>query len=145
MVGTVRKNKPELPSALVTNKDRDVFSSKFAFTNTHALVSYCPKKKKNVLLMTTLHKDACVSTREDKKPEVILFYNKNKGGVDNLDKVWNLDGSLLFSLPNCFTLPLILLCPFCRLPAHTLAREKLHDGPWCCFSTSLMCQPTMLL
>ncbi|CAB4067319.1 unnamed protein product [Lepeophtheirus salmonis] len=32
MVGTVRKNKPELPPALLVSKDRDVFSSKFAFT-----------------------------------------------------------------------------------------------------------------
>ena len=45
MVGTVRKNKPELPPALLNIKDRDRFFSKFAFTNTHALVSYCPQKK----------------------------------------------------------------------------------------------------
>ncbi|XP_049898294.1 piggyBac transposable element-derived protein 4-like [Epinephelus moara] len=37
--------------------------------------------------MSTLHKDAAVSNREDKKPHIILDYNKNKGGVDNLDKV----------------------------------------------------------
>ncbi|XP_056108635.1 piggyBac transposable element-derived protein 4-like [Rhinichthys klamathensis goyatoka] len=87
MVGTIRRNKTELPPALVTNMNRDLFSTKFAFTDTHALVSYCPKKRKNVLLMSTLHKDACVSTREDRKPEAILYYNENKGGVDNLDKV----------------------------------------------------------
>lgn len=37
--------------------------------------------------MSTLHRDAAVSSREDKKPDIILDYNKNKGGVDNLDKV----------------------------------------------------------
>ncbi|CAK6979463.1 piggyBac transposable element-derived protein 4-like, partial [Scomber scombrus] len=58
----------------------------FAFTDTHTLVSYCPKKRKNVLLMTTLHRDAVVSTREGKKPNAILDYNRNKGGVDNLNK-----------------------------------------------------------
>ena len=51
------------------------------------LVSCCPKKRKTVLLMTTLHRDAAVITREDKKPNAILDYNRNKGGVDNLDKV----------------------------------------------------------
>ena len=51
------------------------------------LVSYCPKKMKTVLLMTTLHRDAAVSTREDKKPNAILVYNRSKGGVDNLNKV----------------------------------------------------------
>ncbi|GLD62740.1 piggyBac transposable element-derived protein 4-like protein [Lates japonicus] len=85
MVGMIRRNKPELPLALFATQDRDSFSSRFAFTNTHTLVSYCPKKRKNVLLMTTLHMDAAVSTREDKKANAILDYNRNKGGVDNLD------------------------------------------------------------
>ncbi|XP_042609958.1 piggyBac transposable element-derived protein 4-like, partial [Cyprinus carpio] len=86
MVGTVRKNKPELPPALLTTRDRAVFSSLFAFNETHTIVSYCPKRHKNVLLMSTCHKDGKISDREDKKPEVILEYNRCKGGVDNLDK-----------------------------------------------------------
>ncbi|KAF0021926.1 hypothetical protein F2P81_025821 [Scophthalmus maximus] len=86
MVGTVRRNKPELPAALVSKTDRARFSSKFAFTETHALVSYHPKKPKIVLLMSTLHRDAAVSNRDDKRPKII-DYNHNKGGVDNLDKV----------------------------------------------------------
>uniref|UniRef100_A0A3Q3L0N4 Nucleolin n=1 Tax=Mastacembelus armatus TaxID=205130 RepID=A0A3Q3L0N4_9TELE len=87
MVGTVRKNKPELPPALVSIGGREALSSKFAFTDTHTLVSYVPKKNKNVILMSTLHKDAAVSSTEDKKPLIIQHYNKNKGGVDCLDKV----------------------------------------------------------
>ncbi|KAJ8372706.1 hypothetical protein AAFF_G00277750 [Aldrovandia affinis] len=87
MVGTVRKNKPELPSALLDTKDRAPLSSKFAFTETTTTVSYCPKKRKNVILMSTLHKKAAVSRRRNKKPDIILDYNRNKGGVDNLDKV----------------------------------------------------------
>lgn len=66
MVGTVRKNKPG---------------------DTHALVSYCPKKRKNGPLISTLHRDTAVSAMEDKKPQIILDFNRNKGGVDNLDKV----------------------------------------------------------
>ncbi|XP_039633663.1 piggyBac transposable element-derived protein 4-like [Perca fluviatilis] len=87
MVGTVRANKPELPPALVSKTNRARFSSKFAFTETHALVSYRPKKQRNVLLMSTLHRDAAVSSRDDKRPKIIEDYNRNKGGVDNLDKV----------------------------------------------------------
>ncbi|XP_041729377.2 piggyBac transposable element-derived protein 4-like, partial [Coregonus clupeaformis] len=87
VVGTVRKNKPELPQALLASKDRLLFSSKFAFTPTTALVSYLPKKNKNVLLLSTLHTEAHVSRRQDKKPAIVLDYNSNKGGVDNLDKV----------------------------------------------------------
>ncbi|XP_027020195.2 M-phase phosphoprotein 8 isoform X2 [Tachysurus fulvidraco] len=87
MVGTIRKNRPELPPALLATRDRDRLSSQFAFTDTHTLVSYCPKKGRNVLLMSTLHQDTKVSTTEDKKPQIILDYHKNKRGVDNLDKV----------------------------------------------------------
>ncbi|XP_045074426.1 piggyBac transposable element-derived protein 4-like, partial [Coregonus clupeaformis] len=87
VVGTVRKNKPELPQALLASKDRLLFSSKFAFTSTTALVSYLAKKNKNVLLLSTLHTEAHVSRRQDKKPAIVLDYNSNKGGVDNLDKV----------------------------------------------------------
>ncbi|XP_047460931.1 piggyBac transposable element-derived protein 4-like [Mugil cephalus] len=87
MVGTVRKNKTELPPAILSTTGREVLSSKFAFTDTHTLVSYVPKKNKNVILMSTLHKDAAVSSTEDRKPLIIHDYNKNKGGVDCLDKV----------------------------------------------------------
>ncbi|TWW70038.1 hypothetical protein D4764_18G0008440 [Takifugu flavidus] len=87
MVGTVKKNKPELPAEILQVKDRAPLSSKFAFTDTTTVVPYCPKRKWNVILMLTLHKDAAVSSGSDKKPTIILDYNKNKGGVDNLDKL----------------------------------------------------------
>ncbi|CAK6968790.1 piggyBac transposable element-derived protein 4-like%2C partial [Scomber scombrus] len=87
MVGTVRKNKPQLPPALVSTRGREALSSKFAFTDTHSLVSYLPKKNKNVILMSTLHKDAAVSEAEHRTPQIILDYNRNKGGVDCLDKL----------------------------------------------------------
>ncbi|KAJ8386982.1 hypothetical protein AAFF_G00161590 [Aldrovandia affinis] len=87
MVGTVRKNRTELSAELLAIKNRAPQSSKLVFTDTTALVSYCPKKGKNVLLMSTLHKNDEISTRGDHKPNMILDYNATKGGVDNLDKV----------------------------------------------------------
>ncbi|XP_059209533.1 piggyBac transposable element-derived protein 4-like [Centropristis striata] len=87
MLGTVRKNKPELPSEILKMQGRPLHSSKFAFTEKTTLVSYCPKRNKNVLVMSTMHKDASLSTREDMKPQMILDYNSTKGRVDNLDKV----------------------------------------------------------
>ncbi|XP_056102977.1 piggyBac transposable element-derived protein 4-like [Rhinichthys klamathensis goyatoka] len=87
MLGTVRKNRTELPSALVTMQNRPPHSSLFGCTETHTIVSYSPQKKKNVILMSTMHKDAAVSDREDRKPIMILDYNATKGGVDNLDKI----------------------------------------------------------
>jgi hypothetical protein len=40
-----------------------------------------------VVLLSTLHKTAEISDHEDRKPAIILDYNHNKGGVNNLDKV----------------------------------------------------------
>ncbi|XP_042158958.1 piggyBac transposable element-derived protein 4-like [Oncorhynchus tshawytscha] len=87
MVGTVRRNKAELPPALLESRGRQVLSSRFAFTPTATLVSYLAKRNKNVLLLSTLHTEGHISDRRDKKPALILDYNCNKGGVDNLDKV----------------------------------------------------------
>ena len=83
----MRKNTPQLPPALVSTRGRNALSSKFAFTGTHSLVSYLPKKNKNVILMSARHKYAAVSKAEHRKPQIILDYNRNKGGVDCLDKV----------------------------------------------------------
>lgn len=74
MLGTMRKNK--LSSELLAFKNRKVTSSVFVFTEQATLVSYCPKKGKNVLLLSTMHK----AQRETK-------HNQTKGGVDNLEKV----------------------------------------------------------
>ena len=37
--------------------------------------------------MSSLHREAAVSPTEDQIPQIILDYNANKGGVDDLDKV----------------------------------------------------------
>ncbi|XP_076608401.1 LOW QUALITY PROTEIN: uncharacterized protein LOC143333911 [Chaetodon auriga] len=71
MVRTVRKNRAELPAELLVIKNRAPQSSMFAFTDTTALVSYCPKKGKNVVVMSTLHKNMEISTMEDQKAFVI--------------------------------------------------------------------------
>ena len=81
------KNKLELLPALVWTRERERHSSKLAFTDPHSLVSYVPKKNRNVIVMSRLHKDYAVSTTEDRKPNIIQGYNSSKGGVDCLDKV----------------------------------------------------------
>ncbi|XP_019220611.1 piggyBac transposable element-derived protein 3 [Oreochromis niloticus] len=87
LVGTIRRNKPELPPQLVQLRQRKILSSLFAFTKTTMAVSYMPKRGKNVLLLSTKHREPAVSDGEKKKPAAILDYNRCKGGVDNVDKV----------------------------------------------------------
>ncbi|XP_024086112.1 piggyBac transposable element-derived protein 4-like [Cimex lectularius] len=64
-------------------------SSLFRFNNGNTLVSYIPKKGKNVILVSSLHETNAIdqNTREQQKPEVITFYNTTKGGVDTTDQM----------------------------------------------------------
>ncbi|GLD71287.1 piggyBac transposable element-derived protein 4-like protein [Lates japonicus] len=49
-------------------------------------VLYYSKRNKDVPLISTLHRNDAMSTREEKNPSADLDYNRNKGGVDNLEK-----------------------------------------------------------
>ena len=53
------------------------------------ILSYVPKRYKNVLLISSLHNDATidVDTGDRKKPDIITFYNLTKGGVDTVNKL----------------------------------------------------------
>ena len=88
LVGTMRKNRRDLPKILVDTKDRVQYSSEFLFTDNLTLVSYVPKPKKCVVLLSTLHHQHDISTQEDNfKPKIIKYYNSTKSGVDLLDKL----------------------------------------------------------
>lgn len=89
VVGTIRKNKRELPVEFVTPTGRKVKSSLFGFQENCTLVSYVPKKNKNVLLISSMHHDDAIdpATGEDCKPEIITLYNSTKGGVDTVDQL----------------------------------------------------------
>lgn len=54
----------------------------------HSQVSYVPKKKRSVVLLSSLHRAAEIdeNTNEIRKSSIVTFYNKTKGGVDEIDK-----------------------------------------------------------
>lgn len=88
MTGTVMANRRDVPKEMKTVKTRTMFSTKevWDIDNRIMLLSYVPKKGKNVLLMSSAHYSAEVQTsREDQKPAAIHDYNQGKGGVDILD------------------------------------------------------------
>ncbi|XP_020483419.2 piggyBac transposable element-derived protein 4-like isoform X1 [Labrus bergylta] len=84
LVGTIRSNKLELPKNLLQIRHRAVFSSLFGFTKTHSLVSYIPRRGKNLLLLSSKHRAPKVNKR---KPVIITDYNSCKRAVENLEKV----------------------------------------------------------
>ncbi|XP_033228146.1 uncharacterized protein LOC117179985 [Belonocnema kinseyi] len=82
VVGALRKNKPEVPRSFVSTASAG--TSRFAYADGITLVSYCPKKNKVVLLLSTYHKCGKIDV-ETQKPEAVVFYNKTKGGTDTFD------------------------------------------------------------
>jgi hypothetical protein len=87
ITGTLRKNKREIPKEFLASKERPLHSSLFGFTPNKTLVSYVPQKNKAVLLLSTQFLGNDISQTETKKPEMIIHYNKTKGGVDTGDKM----------------------------------------------------------
>ena len=88
MVGTFRKNRREIPKDLTTHQNRELHSSIFCYTQEEdlQLVSYKAKCNKIVLLGSTQHMTNDIISQDNKKPAVIHYYNKTKGGVDGLDQ-----------------------------------------------------------
>ena len=88
LVGTMRKNKPNIPPEMMPNKNCKSLSSQVGFQKEMMMVSYVPKPKKAVILLSTKLSDASIdeTTRDKQKPSVVTFYNETKGGVDTADK-----------------------------------------------------------
>lgn len=86
VIGTIRKNKKELPKQFTESRGREEKSSLFGHRSNCTLVSYIPKKNKNVLLVSSMHDDAKIN-EETGKPDIIMDYNATKGGVDTVDKM----------------------------------------------------------
>lgn len=88
-IGTLKKNKPEIPECFLPNKERESKSSIFGFQDKCTLVSYVPQKNKAVCAISTMHYNKAIDgdTGDEKKPCIITSYNQTKHGVDILDKM----------------------------------------------------------
>ncbi len=78
-VGTLRKNKTEIPWQFLPMKSRPLYSSVFGFDEAKTLVSYVPRMNKGVILISIEHHSSAVNIDNDMKPEIIEFYNQTKG------------------------------------------------------------------
>lgn len=60
-------------------------SSEFGFNANMTMVSSVVKKGKAVNLLSTTHDDKAVNdNRMKKKPDMLQYYHKTKGGVDKM-------------------------------------------------------------
>lgn len=84
-LGTLKKNKREIPPEFQPSRERCVGTSLYGFTKDATIVSYVPKPKKAVILISSMHHKK-ETDEETGKPAMIIDYNKTKGGVDEVDK-----------------------------------------------------------
>ena len=89
IIGTLRKNKPELLPQFTVPKSKEFKSTLLCFQNDAMIVSYCPKKNYVVPMLSTMHSQPDVAATFDKKPKAIniLCYNFTIGGVDILNRM----------------------------------------------------------
>lgn len=76
-VETVKKNKTEIPRKLLPDKDWDELSSLYGFTEDMTLMSYDPKVKKSVIMLSTMHYSISDGDTTG-KPEIIAFWQQYK-------------------------------------------------------------------
>ncbi|XP_046479055.1 piggyBac transposable element-derived protein 4-like isoform X1 [Neodiprion pinetum] len=84
MVGTLRKNKPKIPGTFTQSAAAGTV--RFAYADGMTLLSYCPKRNKVVLLLSSLHKAGRMDEKIG-KPEIVGFHNATKGGIDTFDEL----------------------------------------------------------
>ncbi|XP_053994901.1 uncharacterized protein LOC128885109 [Hylaeus volcanicus] len=90
LVGTVRKDRKDLPKSMVHTYSRQRFSCDCLYTTNLTLVSYVPKPRKCIVLLSSssYHNEHSVSGPEDNyKPKIISYYNSTKNSVDRLSRL----------------------------------------------------------
>lgn len=84
----MRSNRRELVKEVLPNKNREVLSTLFLFSGHITIASYVPEMRKAVILLSTQHHDQHVSAAdEQRKPDIIQYYNSTMGGCDTLDQM----------------------------------------------------------
>lgn len=90
IVETLRQYKLDIPPIMKPSKLQELHSPEFGFHGNMTMVSYMQKKGRAVVVLSTMHDDKAVDASSHfHKPEVIMYYNKTKGGVDTVDQMIN--------------------------------------------------------
>lgn len=86
IVGTMNRIRREIPQEIKTCK-APLHSTKILRNNNMTLTVYQGKVNKNVLLLSTVHKNVSISEEGKKLPESVKYYNETKYGVDIIDQM----------------------------------------------------------
>ena len=92
IVGTVRTDRKGIPKEMKELRDREEKSTKNCHSEDNKLlfVLYVDKKKtgkKNIVVLSTMHKSIGVTRDRRKKPKIIVLYDHTKGDADIVDLI----------------------------------------------------------
>jgi len=86
LVGTVRSNRKGLPPSVTSAKLNK--GETIAAQNTKGIVVQKWKDRTDVLTLSIKHLDSMIEVEgKSKKPEMVLFYNRTKQGIDISDQL----------------------------------------------------------
>ena len=80
----MNRKRTEVPKAIKTMK-LPLYSTRIFKNEGLTLTVYQGKPSKNVLVLSSVHKEAPISDTHKKLPESVVYYNHTKCGVDNID------------------------------------------------------------
>lgn len=78
LVGTLRKNKKEIPPSFISTKGIPLNTSRFLYQPDKIIVAFNQKPRKNVILLSTMHDDGEINVAS-KKPEIVSSIICQKG------------------------------------------------------------------
>ena len=93
IVGTMRHDRKGIAQEIKSLDEREEKSVKWWYKESdekNMIVSFVDKKKKgmkNIVVLTTMHDTVSVTKDQRRKPNVIVFYDYTKGGVDVVDLI----------------------------------------------------------
>lgn len=90
ILGTIRKNRTEIPSVLVDMRQKPIYSTEvvYEYKLQAVMLSYVPRRYRFVTLLSTYHNVVSINEQDEKKkPNLIEDYNKTKSGVDTMDQM----------------------------------------------------------
>lgn len=88
LVGTMNRARREIPDCIKIGK-AELYSTKLLRNEESGatLTAYQCKKKKNVIILSSMHSNINIANNSKKTPETITFYNETKFGVDIVDQM----------------------------------------------------------
>lgn len=89
IIGTKRQGRVKIPTILTNLRKIAVYSSEYVYEHElqAIMVSYVPRKNRSVTLLSIFHRSLQFEENEKRKPNLIMDYNKTKGGVDTVDQM----------------------------------------------------------